>query len=401
MSVTIDKLRYFAVLAEELNFTRAASRVFMTQQAFSVHIRQLEVWVGTPLFERAPRGVELTPAGAQLIGPVREALETLDAGLEELRALGGVHRPLRIGGTPFGGGELITAVLDLFRAEHPDIVLEMWETRLEDPTSGLHGGLVDLAFVRPPIDLEGLVVRELFSEPIVLCVSSQHPLAEASAVTLEQAVAEPLVIAGGPAAVNPAPMAEFIDAFVIGEGEEAILELANALEAKKDFRHIRNLWFRSNGTVIKNNVRPLIENLDALPFPDRSIFKYQAIIDRNYDDGAEFMVGRGCPFHCSFCINKALQDLYKDKGRFVRYRSVNNVIAEIKSVTEEYSNIGRITFQDDILGLNTAWLAEFARNYGREIHLPFRCNLRADNVDDERLRLLQKAGCAEIWVGVE
>ena len=195
MSVTIDKLRYFAVLAEELNFTRAASRVFMTQQAFSVHIRQLEVWVGTPLFERAPRGVELTPAGAQLIGPVREALETLDAGLEELRALGGVHRPLRIGGTPFGGGELITAVLDLFRAEHPDIVLEMWETRLEDPTSGLHGGLVDLAFVRPPIDLEGLVVRELFSEPIVLCVSSQHPLAEASAVTLEQAVAEPLVIA--------------------------------------------------------------------------------------------------------------------------------------------------------------------------------------------------------------
>lgn len=195
MSVTIDKLRYFVVLAEELHFTRAASRVFMTQQAFSAHIRQLEAWVGAPLFERAPRGVELTPAGAQLIGPVREALEALNAGLEEVRALGGVHRPLRIGGTPYGGGELITAVLDLFRAEHPDIVLEMWETHFEDPTSGLRDGLVDLAFVRPPIDAHGLVVQELFSEPIVLCVSSKHPRAEASEVTLEQAVAEPLVIA--------------------------------------------------------------------------------------------------------------------------------------------------------------------------------------------------------------
>ena len=195
MSATIDKLRYFVVLAEELNFTRAASRVFMTQQAFSAHIRQLEAWVGTSLFERAPRGVELTPAGAQLIGPVREALDVLNAGLEEVRALGGVHRPLRIGGTPYGGGELITVVLDLFRTDHPDIVLEMWETHLEDPTSGLHDGLVDLAFVRPPIDVEGLVLQKLFSEPIVLCVSSKHPLAEASAVTLEQAVAEPLVIA--------------------------------------------------------------------------------------------------------------------------------------------------------------------------------------------------------------
>ena len=195
MGVSLDKLHYFVVLAEELNFTRAASRVFMTQQAFSAHIRQLEVWVGTALFERSSRGVELTPAGAQLIGPVREALEVLDSGLDEVRALGGARRPLRIGGTPYGGGELITAVLDVFRTEHPDIVLEMWETHFEDPTSGLHDGLVDLAFVRPPIDAQGLVVRELFSEPIVLCVSNKHPLAGVSAVTLEQAIAEPLVVA--------------------------------------------------------------------------------------------------------------------------------------------------------------------------------------------------------------
>lgn len=195
MSATIEKLRYFVVLAEELNFTRAASRVFMTQQAFSAHIRQLEAWVGTPLFERSSRGVELTSAGAQLIGPARESLEILDAGLAEVRAVGGIRGPLRIGGSPYGGGELITVVLDLFRADHPDVVLEMWETHFEDPTSGLREGLVDLAFVRPPIDAKGLVVQELFSEPIVLGVSSKHRLAEAPVVTLEDALAEPLVIA--------------------------------------------------------------------------------------------------------------------------------------------------------------------------------------------------------------
>lgn len=195
MSVSIEKLRYFVVLADELSFTRAAARVFMTQQAFSAHIKQFESWVGAPLFERGPRGVELTSAGAQLIGPVRDALEILDAGIAEVRVLGGVRRPLRIGGTLYGGAELITVVLDLFRAERPDIVLEMWETRFEDPTSGLRDGQVDLAFVRPPIDTAGLVVRELFSEPIVLCVSSKHTLADATAVTLEQALAEPLVVA--------------------------------------------------------------------------------------------------------------------------------------------------------------------------------------------------------------
>lgn len=195
MSVSVDKLRYFVVLADELSFTRAAARVFMTQQAFSAHIKQLEAWVGAPLFERGPRGTELSAAGAQLIGPVREALGILDAGLEEVRALSGVRRPLRIGGAHYGGGELIAAALDLFRAEHPEVVLEMWETRFEDPTSGLRDGQVDLAFVRPPIDAGGLVLRELFSEPIVLCVSSKHPLADAAAVTVAQAVAEPLVVA--------------------------------------------------------------------------------------------------------------------------------------------------------------------------------------------------------------
>ena len=213
----------------------------------------------------------------------------------------------------------------------------------------------------------------------------------------------PVILGGVHATVAPEEciQTEGLLGICIGEGEDAIADLAQALDNHADIFAIRNFWFRRGDAILRNEVRPLIANLDTLPFPDRAVFNYQEILDRNYQDGAEFMVGRGCPFQCSFCINKKLQTIYQGKGRFVRYRSVGNVIAEIKAVTSVYTNIRKITFQDDILGLNKAWLAEFAASYGREIRIPFRCNIRADGVDDEVLKLLKQAGCAELWVGVE
>ena len=153
----------------------------------------------------------------------------------------------------------------------------------------------------------------------------------------------------------------------IGEGEFPILDLVTALENKSDYLNIANFWFRSGAEIVKNPVRPLINNLDDLPFPDRELFDYQQIVNDNYDDGAEFMVGRGCPFLCSFCINKSLQDLYRGKGPFVRYRTVDHVVAEIRQVVATYSNIAKITFQDDILALNKKWLAEFSEKYALEM----------------------------------
>ena len=194
MALTFEKLRYFIVLAEELNFTRAAERVFMTQQAFSTHIRQLEAWLGTPLFERTTRDVKLTNVGRQLIEPVRDAMTQLDAAFAEVRALGGV-RKLRIGVTSGGAGELMAAILEAFRRTHPDVTVEMLESAYERPSCDLRDGLVDVALVRPPVNIEGIVLQELFHEPIVLAVSTRHPLANATEVTLEEALAQPLVLA--------------------------------------------------------------------------------------------------------------------------------------------------------------------------------------------------------------
>jgi len=213
----------------------------------------------------------------------------------------------------------------------------------------------------------------------------------------------PVILGGVHATVAPdeAIQLDGMLGICIGEGEFPLLDLVTALEKKSDYLEIGNFWFKNGEEIVKNQVRPLINNLDELPFPDRELFDYQKIVDDNYDDGAEFMVGRGCPFLCSFCINKSLQDLYRGKGAYVRYRSVDNVIAEIRQVVANYSNIAKITFQDDILALNKKWLAEFSEKYAREIGIPFRCNLRADNVDDATLTLLKQANCAELWVGVE
>lgn len=253
---------------------------------------------------------------------------------------------------------------------------------------------------------EAELVRRITPSTALVAVSSttdQFTLAKQAIAWIEKRFDIPVVLGGVHATVAPeqAVRTEGLLGICVGEGDEAIVDLAQALDRHADVSHIRNFWFRKGNSVIRNEVRPLVRDLDSLPFPDRSIFDYQSILDLNYQDGAEFMVGRGCPFHCAFCINKKLQDLYRDKGPFVRFRSVDNVIAEIKAVTRDYTNIRKITFQDDILGLNKTWLAEFSARYGREIRIPFRCNIRADGVNEEILSLLKQAGCTELWVGVE
>jgi len=142
-----------------------------------------------------------------------------------------------------------------------------------------------------------------------------------------------------------------------------------------------------------------MEELDKLPFCDREIFNYNRLMD-DTNDGTEFIAGRGCPFSCSFCINAVLQDLYKNKGKYVRLRSVDNLLEEIRQINNNYK-IKKITFHDDTFTINRAWLADFCIKFGREFKIPFRCNARADSIDDALLEQLKEAGCEQIWVGVE
>lgn len=190
----------------------------------------------------------------------------------------------------------------------------------------------------------------------------------------------------------------YVDIICRGEGEYATLDLMNCLDTHQDFSHILNLWVKQGGQVHKNRLRPLIQNLDTLPFIDRDIYyKYP---DLKKSCIKPFSATRGCPFKCSFCFNDKFMQIYGTENAAVRFRSPENIIKEIAQVKKNYG-INTIFFTDDVLGLNQKWFKELLSLLAKEISLPFICNIRADLLTDEIAGLLKYAGCHSVSFGIE
>jgi radical SAM superfamily enzyme YgiQ (UPF0313 family) len=191
---------------------------------------------------------------------------------------------------------------------------------------------------------------------------------------------------------------EQVDYICRGEGEYALLELTEAIERGRDTSGISNIWCKSGDEVIKNEVRDLIDDLDTLPFPDRSIYYKYPDIRRMPQK--RFMATRGCPYDCSFCSNHVLRLLYHKKGNYVRRRSVKNVISEIINVKNKYT-LQTVYFDDDTFTLDYKWIFDFFREYRQNIKLPFICLLRANFVTEELVKEFKISGCRTVFFGVE
>ncbi len=191
-----------------------------------------------------------------------------------------------------------------------------------------------------------------------------------------------------------------IDMICIGEGEGAMLELCDKLENDCDIRKIRNIWFRDDKEIYRNSVRPLIKNLDILPYPDREIFDLRNIGPANNGTGL-FMASRGCPFNCSYCCNHALKKICDNPSNYVRFKSVDYLLDEIEYALRKYDFIDSLHFDDDIFPLKRKWLKDFTHRYQNRINLPFSCNLRVDLANENTITLLKSAGCFNIGLGIE
>jgi len=194
---------------------------------------------------------------------------------------------------------------------------------------------------------------------------------------------------------------EGVDGICIGEGEYAVRDLMNALQNGSPVEFIPNFWLKKKGQITRNSLRPLLtpEELNALPFADRELL-YAAHPPSRNNKIRPIITGRGCPYDCSFCFNKAYSDLYGGTGRRTRRRSVDNVICEIKQVRDRYP-LAFITFMDDTFILNRQWLGEFARRYEAEVKLPFWCQVRANLVEDDLIAMFKEMGCVSVSFGLE
>jgi radical SAM superfamily enzyme YgiQ (UPF0313 family) len=210
--------------------------------------------------------------------------------------------------------------------------------------------------------------------------------------------------------LSPESCLDQTDMVCIGEGEGALEELALALRDGKAYQSISNLWIRQNGNLQQNALRPLIQDLDAVPFPayGRDSFYFIGSNQITRKDAAladpilATMPARGCPFSCSFCVNSLLRPLFKGLGPYNRRRSAANVIAEMKEILAITGNKKeQIEFHDENFGTDESWLNDFEALYTEQIGLPFKVQYNPKLIRPELIARLKRCGLHRIKFGIE
>ncbi len=185
-----------------------------------------------------------------------------------------------------------------------------------------------------------------------------------------------------------------IDYVCLGEGEAALLDLVNAMEAGIPVgdRPIANIW-------VKNGPRPALRNpiepLDAVPFMARDM------LDERWGV-RHFSTQRGCPFPCTYCAAPLYDKLYasSEKTNYGRRRSHANVLAELAEL-QANGPLNYVIFLDDTFTIHHPWVREFCKVYGDKFKIPFSLNARVETVNETMLHELAAAGCYHIVYGVE
>ena len=191
-----------------------------------------------------------------------------------------------------------------------------------------------------------------------------------------------------------------IDMVCIGEGEEALVELCDKMDHGKDYRNVESIWLKGNGSLIRNAIRPLNEDLESRPFPDRSIFDFEKLSDTRLGM-LTVLAGRGCPYGCTYCCNHQYRKLYPNANKYVRFRDPEAVIREIKSVKEEYPYLEYVNFLDDTFCLNKNWLRKFLPRFKEEVGMPFHGNSHVNVLSEDIIKLLKETGCEYLAMGIE
>jgi len=217
----------------------------------------------------------------------------------------------------------------------------------------------------------------------------------------------PIILGGAHASIFPEEVIsiEEVDAVCIGDGEFTLAEYLDRLSEKKSFEGIKGIWAKENGRVIKNSGGCFIENIDQFPYPDWDLWenleKFFYFLGMLYIQGS-----RGCPHRCTYCDAHGIADAVK--GKYFRFREPVDYAREIAYQWRKYKN--RKTpprlaqLFDPVFTIDEKWLAAFCDEYRRQgIEKEFRFSAfsRIDHLNEEKIKMLSKAGCALLRVGIE
>ena len=239
---------------------------------------------------------------------------------------------------------------------------------------------------------------------------------------LKQRTCLPILWGGIHPTIRPEESMQYADMVCIGEGEESLVELVKKMESGQDFHHVQGIWSKNNGEIIKNSLRPLVKNLDAIPFPDYQhedhyiqdidhIRKLDLdLLKRYICQGPVFgrptyvtIATRGCVFGCTYCCNNALHKLFPSQ-KTVRKRSVDNIIGELRLAKEKIDFIENIWFEDDsFFAYTEEEIRDFCEKYKKnniglslEVH-----GVSPQNFTKKKLSFLVEAGLKIIRVGIQ
>ena len=190
-----------------------------------------------------------------------------------------------------------------------------------------------------------------------------------------------------------------VDVIVRGEGEYTSLDLAKCLEKGGDMRKVDGITFRHNGEIVSTPNRPLIKNIDELPFPNRRLMNIEytstifgvKVATRKF---TTFLSSRGCSFHCAFCGCR------KFVGGVWRPRSVENIMSELQMLRSE--GYEEILLVDDNFTLNKKRVKRLCQKIRKEgLDIRWFCDSRVDSSEYDMLRHMVKAGCSNLYFGIE
>ncbi|RME72002.1 MAG: LysR family transcriptional regulator [Verrucomicrobia bacterium] len=191
----MHQLRYFVAVAETGSFTEAARRCFVSQPSLSQQIIKLEGELGSPLFDRLGRRVELTESGRRLLARARRILFEVEDAVREVRDTG-ARGLLRLGVLPSIGPYLLPTIFERLHSALPEVRVEVHEDFRSHLVEELAAGKLDLLLMSLPPEREEFVVEELFSEDLLLAVPTKHPLARIGRIPPERLAGEKLIFLG-------------------------------------------------------------------------------------------------------------------------------------------------------------------------------------------------------------